>query len=423
MNNFFGNRNISSLHKLTILNIISNSIYNVQLSPAAGGGLWIHNPLAPTPQLIQQIRTLEQTHGPVRHIVLGTVALEHKATLGPFAQYFPRATLWIQPGQWSFPVQLPIEFLGVAQNNDQLRILPSSQYLHGEKSVEDELASIKEPRYRYWAKKQPIPEWTADFDYETLGPLSFKSVGAYSETAFYHKATTTLIITDCVCSVTKTPPKVIQEDPRALLFHARDSIHEIVKDDKATREKGWRRMVQFGLVFFPSQIEVVPFGRAISEASKIEPTMTSLGVGAVPANLYPWTWHDNNADLANFNAISQNGKLFCPPILTKLILDREPQRTLDWVNRITTRFAFTHVIPGHLNNYVKTTPKEFSAAFDPLRSNPKSGKVYPQRALAEDLALLQEASDLLSKFGVVGEYYFFAILEHLCIIFRYGIVL
>ena len=334
---------------------------------------------------------------------MGTVALEHKATLGPFAQYFPRATIWIQPGQWSFPVQLPIEFLGVAQKNDRLRILPSSQFLHGEKSLEEEVASIPEPRYKYWAKKQPIPEWAVDLDYETLGPLIFQSVGAYSETAFYHKSTTTLIITDCVCSVTQTPPKIIQEDPRALLFHARDSIRDIVKDDEATREKGWRRMVQFGLVFFPSQIEVVPFGKALAEAGNIDPSMTSLGVGVVPANLYPWTWHDNNADLANFNAISQNGKLFCPPILTKLILDREPQKTLDWVDRITKRFGFTHVIPGHLNNYVKASPKEFSAAFDPLRSNPKNGKVYPQRALAEDLALLQEASDLLSKFGVVGE--------------------
>jgi hypothetical protein len=162
-------------------------------------------------------------------------------------------------------------------------------------------------------------------------------------------------------------------------------------------------MVQFGLVFFPSQIEVVPLQRALLEANHIEPSMKSLGVGGVPGSLYPWTWHDNDADLANFIAISQNGKLFCPPILTKLILDREPEKTLEWVNRITQRFDFTHVIPAHLNNFVKVGPKEFSLAFDPLRSNPKDGKVIPQRALAEDLALLQEASDVLTKYGVVGE--------------------
>jgi len=162
--------------------------------------------------------------------------------------------------------------------------------------------------------------------------------------------------------------------------------------------------VQFGLVFFPSQIEVVAFGEAIRQAGRIDPSMKPLGEGAVPGGaLYPWTWHDNDADLANFNVISQNGKLFCPPILTKLILDREPNKTLDWVRRITDRFDFDHIIPGHLNNYVQAGPKEFSQAFDVLRSNPNEGVVFPQRALAEDLALLQEASDLLTKFGVVAE--------------------
>jgi len=165
----------------------------MQLLPEAGGGLWVHNPLAPTPQLLSYVRDLEKIHGPVRHVVLGTVALEHKATLGPFAQHFPKATVWIQPGQWSFPVQLPMEFLGVAQNNDKLRILPSSGYLHGEVTLEEELRSIPERRYRYWAEREPVPEWTADIDYKTLGPLRFKSVGAYSETAFFHKRMKTLL--------------------------------------------------------------------------------------------------------------------------------------------------------------------------------------------------------------------------------------
>ena len=355
----------------------------------------------------------------MRHIVLGTVALEHKATLGPFAQYFSKtATVWIQPGQWSFPIQVPMEFLGVVQSGERLRVLPSSEFVHGQRTLVEEVdSSIRPKRYQKGVvtkkkkldnKANIIPEWMVDIDYETLGPLKFQSVGAFSETAFYHKSSKTLIVTDSVCSVTKDPPKVIAEDPRGLLFHARDSIEDVVVDDLETRRKGWRRMVQFGLVFFPSQIEVVPFGKAIRQSvTDIDPSMRTLGVGAVPGGkLYPWTWHDNDVDLANFNAISQNGKLFCPPILTKLILDREPEKTLEWVDRITTRFGgFTHVIPGHLNNYVKASAKEFSEAFDPLRSNPnlKGGKVYEQRALAEDLALLQEASDLLTQFGVVAK--------------------
>ena len=71
----------------------------IKLSDEAGGGLLVYNPVAPTPQLMNFMKKLEDKYGPVRHIVLGTVALEHKATFGPFAQSFPKATVWLQPGK------------------------------------------------------------------------------------------------------------------------------------------------------------------------------------------------------------------------------------------------------------------------------------------------------------------------------------
>jgi hypothetical protein len=347
------------------------------------GGLWIHNPVAPTPQLLEMIHQLA---APVEHIVLGTVALEHKATFGDFCSHFPKATVWIQPGQWSFPVQLPISTLGVQQRGKLLRELPVANQRVTRGSSR---STIKSPDVA-------LPPWSDEIEYEVLGPLKFKSVGAFSETAFFHKATKSLIVTDTVVSVTKDAPPIIQEDPRAM-FHARDSIHDIVEDTPEARQKGWRRMVQFGLVFFPSQIDVVPFGQAIKEASKVDASMKSLGDGGVPLSLYPWTWKDGSADQVNFDAISRGGTLFCPPILTKIILDREPQRTIAWVDRVVERFDFQRVIPGHLNNNVKATPREFSEAFSVL-----GGTQLPQRPLTEDLSLLQKASDLLTKYGVVS---------------------
>lgn len=360
----------------------------IKLSKEAGGGLWVHNPVAPTPQLIEMMKKLEAEHGPVRHIVMGTVALEHKATFGPFAQKFPEATVWFQPGQWSFPIGLPIEFEGVTQRGSKIREIPSPS------------GKVSDIRYQRYQNISPIPEWTNDIAYEILSPLTFKSVGTFSETAFFHKPSKSLIITDTVVSVTKTPPSIIQEDPRAMLFHARDNYNELVKDTPETREKGWRRMVQFGLVFFPSQIDVVPFGKAIQEAGNIDPSLKNLGDGAVPYNLYPWTWR-GNSDERNFDVISQNGKLFCPPILTKLILDREPEKTLEWVNRVS-QYDFERIIPSHLNNNVKAGPEEFRTAFDVLRNDPKSGIKYKPRPLEEDLALLQKASDILTDFNIVG---------------------
>lgn len=358
----------------------------VKLSEEAGGGLLIYNPVAPTPQLMKMVKQLEEKYGPVRHLVLGTVALEHKATFGPFAENFPKATVWLQPGQWSFPLPVSVEFLGVIQRGPRLREIPSGNV---------------SKQYKYYADKNPVPEWATDFEWETLGPLKFKSVGAFSETAMFHKKTKSLILTDTVVSITDTPPKIIEEDPRAMLFHARDSIDEIVQDTPETRMKGWRRMVQFGLVFFPSQIDVVPTGKAISQASNIDKSMKPLGEGAIPASLYPWTWHENDADLKNFRTISNNGKIFCPPILTKLILDREPVKTLEWAERVASRFDFERIIPCHLNNNVKATPKDFREAFAVLGSDPQNGSLKGQRPLAEDLALLQKASDLLTDFGVV----------------------
>jgi hypothetical protein len=38
--------------------------------------------------------------------------LEHKVFAGPFASYFPRAQVWAMDGQFSFPVRLPLSFLG-----------------------------------------------------------------------------------------------------------------------------------------------------------------------------------------------------------------------------------------------------------------------------------------------------------------------
>lgn len=351
------------------------------------GGLWVHNPVAPTPQLLEMMRELEKKYGPVKHIVLGTVALEHKATFGPFCQNFPKATVWIQPGQWAFPVDLPIDALGVRQKGQRLRELP----VPGRPATN----SI----FRTNAKYGP-PEWEDEIEYEVLGPITFQSVGAFSETAFYHKSSQSLIVTDVVVGVDKNPPAIIQEDPRALLFHARDNITEIVADTPENRERGWRRMVQFGLVFFPSQITVVPTGEALKEASKVDPRMKNLGDGAVPINLYPWAW-DGNSDEKNFEAISNNGKLFCPPILTKLILDREPLVTLDWASRVCKRFPdMKRIIPCHLNNNIEMTAKEFSDAFDPLRST--QANLKSQRPLAEDLALLQKASDLLTDLKIVG---------------------
>ncbi|GAX29490.1 hypothetical protein FisN_16Hh067 [Fistulifera solaris] len=349
-----------------------------------GGGLWVHNPVAPTPQLRHMMEQLIQQYGPIKHIVLGSVAVEHKATFGAFASYYPGATVWLQPGQWSFPVSLPIKFLGVRQRGQRLRELPVAG------------RGVTSTAYAAQAQRNPVPEWSSEIEMETLGPLTFRSVGAFSETVFYHKATKTLLVTDLVGRVSDEPPAILQQDPRALLYHARNKATDAVEDTPAARRKGWRRMALFGLVFFPSQITVSSVSQAFAEAKQVPASLRNLGSGAVPFQLYPWSWPENDVDLQNFNAFKN--KLFCPPILTQLILNREVDRTLTFVDRVATRFSgMKRIIPGHLDNNIPATANDFSKAFGSLRKCDA-----PPGPLKNDLNLLQSVSKEFTKLGIVA---------------------
>lgn len=59
------------------------------------GGLWVSNPLWPTEEYCALLDEL----GPVKHVVLATNALEHKAAMKQFLVKYPDADVWISPGQ------------------------------------------------------------------------------------------------------------------------------------------------------------------------------------------------------------------------------------------------------------------------------------------------------------------------------------
>ena len=51
-----------------------------------------------------------------------------------------------------------------------------------------------------------------------------------------------------------------------------------------------------------------------------------LGKDGVPFNFYLWMWKENKDDMHNCNAMSQNDKLIVPLIVTKLKLERIPEK-------------------------------------------------------------------------------------------------
>lgn len=138
-------------------------------------------------------------------------------------------------------------------------------------------------------------------------------------------------------------------------------------DSREARARGWRRICQFGLFFYPSSIDVTPVSRWLSEATRRPISARGLEEGAVPGGLYPWRWARD--DRRSFDRLS--GPLTVAPILQALILNRFPEKTLDWVRRVR-RWPFKRIIPCHLANDLKATPAEFVRAFDFLETSPQA---------------------------------------------------
>lgn len=59
------------------------------------------------------MQLIKELGAPVEYIVLPTFAYEHKVFVGPFSRKFPRAQVWVAPRQWSWPLNLPLEFFGI----------------------------------------------------------------------------------------------------------------------------------------------------------------------------------------------------------------------------------------------------------------------------------------------------------------------
>ena len=317
----------------------------------SGQGLLVYNPIAATPECVQMVRDLESQYGPVRHIVVGSVALEHKAYAGVFAQKFPQAQVWLQPGQYSFPVNLPDSFLG----------FPSGRTHPVPRSIEEAPADWRQ----------------AGLDVATLGPIISRD-GAFGETVLLHKPTKTLLVTDTALQITEEVPPIYDTDPAPLLYHARDTVTDVVPDTPEARRRGWRRVVMFGLFFTPSAITIKDFKTAIDER---RPDINSDFAG-----VYPWDWVGD--EKASWKGLTGDGKPLVAPILQVLLLNRSPVEVLDFADKVAA-WDFDRIIPAHMKNNLRFNGKDYRAQFGFLEV--KGVPAGFPKPLDADLQLLRDA--------------------------------
>ncbi|MGB6301411.1 MAG: DUF4336 domain-containing protein [Rivularia sp. (in: cyanobacteria)] len=321
------------------------------------GGLLVYAPIAPTPECIRLVEELVAEYGKVKYIILPTVSgLEHKVFVGPFARRFPDSQIFVAPKQWSFPVNLPLSWLGIPAKRTQVLPDDSSQ-----------------------------TPFANQFDYEILGPIEL-GAGRFAEVALLHKSSKTVLVTDSIVSVPEQPPAITLLDTYPLLFHARDKATEAIADTPENRRKGWQRIALFGLYFRPSVLDVPKWSEVFRNAFKAPQRSKKAYFG-----LYPFKWKQDWRRC--FEALRGNGRLFVAPILQTLILNRAPEETIAWADKIA-KWDFKRIIPCHFDAPIEATPNQFRQAFSFLEKH--SNNALPQ----EDFQVLEEIDATLNKLGI-----------------------
>ncbi|MBW4516776.1 MAG: DUF4336 domain-containing protein [Timaviella obliquedivisa GSE-PSE-MK23-08B] len=322
------------------------------------GGLLIYAPVAPTPECIRLLQELVVQHGGVKYIILPTVSgLEHKVFVGPFARKFPQAQVYVAPNQWSFPISLPLSWLGFPIG--RTHVLPEQSH--------------------------EAPFGT-QFDYAIL--TIDLGLGTFGEVAFFDRRSQTLLVTDTVLVVPEVPPAIVRLNPDALMFHAKDQAFDRVEANEATFRKGWQRISLFAFYFRPSVLEPIALSQAFKDASKAYDRSRKAYFG-----IFPFRWREDWQ--RSFEALRGKGRLLVAPILQTLILNRSPKETLEWADRVS-QWNFQRIIPCHFDSPIMASPQEFRQAFTFLerRSNP----THP--LLPEDFELLQEIDRGLTRWRI-----------------------
>lgn len=273
-------------------------------------GLMLYAPVAPTAEVLDALRGLEQRHGPVCTIVLPTSSgLEHKLPVPAMARAFPEATVWVTPKQWSFPLRLPLAWLGFPAR--RTRVLLEEGLPHADQ-----------------------------LDWLPLGPLDL-GLGTFLEIACLDRSSGTLLLTDALVAIAPEPPALFDLDPTPLLFHARERGDEPLLDDPECRRRGWRRLVLFANYLRPEPLDVPPLMEVLRHA--LAPGCRSP---RSHFGLYPFRWRagwEQQADALMAADLSPR----VAAVLERLVFPRQRHALVAWLRQLAALGELRWLVPAH----------------------------------------------------------------------------
>ncbi len=282
-------------------------------------GLMLINPLPPTKEILNDLKKLQDKYGPVKTIVLPTASgLEHKISLPALARSFPSSILWICPGQWSFPIPLPLDFLGIPRSRTNILFADG------------------------------LPHKNC-CDWFSLGPVDI-GLGRFQEISCFHRVSKALIVTDALVGIDSEPPSLFDLDPTPLLFHSRDKGSDPLIDTPSARRKGWSRVVLFSSFLRPSELEIPPLSIVLNNAFK--PGLRNF---RSHFGLFPFDWKNGWEKTAKELMGYKQPIIQIAPVIERLVFPRAKDTFIDWLDDIKSIKGLNWLVSAHFNALVRFT--------------------------------------------------------------------
>ncbi len=295
--------------------------------------LMIINPLPPTDELLRDIDVLVKKIGPVKTIVLPTASgLEHKIGLPALARAFPNAKIWVCPGQFSFPFQLPFDWLGIPSNRTNILLADGFPY-------------------------EDYCEWIS------LGPIDI-GLARFQEICCFHKPSKSLLVTDALVGIEETPPELFDLDPTPLLFHSRDRGSEELIDTPIARRKGWLRVVLFASYLMPEKL-VIPKIKEIF-GNSFKPNLRNK---RAHFGIYPFSWQ-RGWELSAMKIVGKKTPLIqIAPVLERLVFPRARKAYISWLNKVESLQGISWLISAHYCGKVRFSKYEIKTLKDKINKS------------------------------------------------------